>query len=80
MTSPFEGEIKHYLFKKQIHRLVWIFQVGRPPLAVDNGGTVQEALVKGGTLDRSASTECQMLPDLLKQNKSGTTLVAPLLR
>lgn len=48
MTSPFEGEIKHYLFKKQIHRLVWIFQVGRPPLAVDNGGTVQEALVKGG--------------------------------
>lgn len=32
------------------------------------------------TLDRSASTECQMLPDLLKQNKSDTTLVAPLLR
>ena len=38
------------------------------------------------TLDRSASTECQMLPELLIRNellirkKSGTTLVAPLLR
>lgn len=32
------------------------------------------------TLDRSASTECQILPELLIQNKSGTTLVAPLLR
>lgn len=32
------------------------------------------------TLDGSTSTECQMLPELLIQNKSGTTLVAPLLR
>lgn len=32
------------------------------------------------TLDRTTSTECQMLPELLIRNKSGTTLVAPLLR
>ena len=80
MTSPFEGEIKHSFFKKQIHRLVWIFQVGRPLLQSTTVAQSKRLSWRVETLDRSASTECQMLPDLLKQNKSDTTLVVPLLR
>ncbi len=46
MTSPFEGEIKHSFFKKQIHWLVWIFQVGRP-LLQSTTATESERLCSG---------------------------------
>lgn len=63
-----------------MHWLVWIFQVGCPLLQSTTATEFERLSWRVETLDRSASTECQMLPDLLKQNKSGTTLVAPLLR
>ena len=63
-----------------MHWLVWIFQVGRPLLQSTTVTEFERLSWRVETLDRSASTECQILPELLIQNKSGTTLVAPLLR
>lgn len=63
-----------------MHWLVWIFQVGRPLLQSTTATESKRLSWRVETLDGSTSTECQMLPELLIQNKSDTTLVVPLLR
>ena len=51
-----------------------------PPLRLRTETESERLSWRVETLDGTTSTECQILPELLIRNKSGTTLVVPLLR